>query len=211
MSSTLAGMSGPFDSSVAEAVHERHQALVGKYIAATHHLELRLNRVLTRMFEVPEFLEWDFAFFVLARMSMSARIEALSNLIKTAEVPTDVVGRLREANAFRNLLAHSAAGTSDGTFGEDAAVYYLQIKNGKHVSVKVTLVDCEERIRQVESLSDDLSDVLSDRVIGGYEPRRQKARWRSEFRTRMTVEAALEEADAGDSAADPGDDADPQE
>ncbi len=186
------------DPNISDRVHREANEQRGEFIGAINDVELALGLALSEAFGVPEYMHYDLLTVVFARMSLSQKIEALRGVATIYGLQMDVVGRLKELNTFRNMLAHQLPTTSSGTF-TNGIVYYLRMRDGENKVVEVTSADMNRKIAEAESVRGELQTEVGPRFEAGLLERRERDRILKTMLAKppISVDEAIGQLDSG--------------
>jgi hypothetical protein len=141
-----------YDPWVAEQAHERARAQRGEFLDLMSSVEFHLEIFLANAYGIPSFLTLDAASSIFSRLGLDAKTQILRELLSLNGMTSEVLGELGELTKVRNMLAHSPALTSDGTF-VNGAVYYWKKKGGRRYAVAVTFAEMDSYIRRAGEIN----------------------------------------------------------
>jgi hypothetical protein len=148
------------------AVQDEMHLARGRFLDLVATMEDILDLLLLLFFEVPPFRKQHIARgSLLARLSLSAKVDTLGHIISATGLPFDAALReLREAVTFRNLVAHASVSlkvtrTDADTVFEPSAFDSATGKARRQTPTPVSVDSIEEWSTRVLGLLHQLADV----------------------------------------------------
>jgi len=125
-------------------------------------IELLLDTALLTFFEIPFARKQLLARgSLLERVGFAGKVDTLGYILRAtglADMFETLLSNLREANEYRNLLAHAAIGPLLGS--EPQAVSAMRFRRGRHHNTIVSVEGIAVRIEELSQIPHSLSELV---------------------------------------------------
>lgn len=152
-----------YDEGVAAEVMERVRQVRGAYLDKMCEIEFILGDLLTAFYGISQLRKMAFRGSVLARMSLSSKIENAKLILAEPSLRVGhgkLLAKLREANELRNSLAHAGAWGSEETYA-NGTVYLMGAHRGVLAVRGVRVSELEKRADDLSALGAELCECIA--------------------------------------------------